>query len=93
MLRIVIVHIYLTAIKDSKWVYRLDNFLGPEYTSKMFFWDYNDINIVADVRKKSWVGAVVAGVHQMYRVSMGAIDQSDVKNTVMNITAQYKSLI
>ena len=85
------VNIWLTAVRDSKWVWRLDNFLGPRYKSKMFFWDYSDDDFKSDVKKKTWLGAEVAESHHMYRFFMGAVDQSDVKSRVMNLTRELVS--
>ena len=85
------VKIWLTAVRDSKWVWRLDNFLGPRYTSKMFFQDYSEEDFKSDVKQKSWLGAEVARSHQIYRFFMGAVDQSDVKSRVINLTRETVS--
>ena len=42
----------------------------------------------SDVNKKSWVTTAVASAHYIFRMYMGAVDQSDVKATVMGLTAE-----
>ena len=39
--------VYLTAVRDSKFVWRIDNFLGASYRKFMQFWDYEDTEAAA----------------------------------------------
>ena len=52
-------NVWLTAVQDSKWCFRLDNFLGHNQMAKMKFWMY-DSDDIADVKTKTWTEKPVA---------------------------------
>ena len=78
--------IYLTAVNDGKFCWRLDNFLGDLMT-KMEFWDYEDTG-ASEVKAKKHVSNMCAKVHHVFRNYMGPVDQSDVKASVMRLTRE-----
>ena len=53
----------------------------------MQFWDYKDDGL-SDVKKKTWLSAMVAKSHYLFRKYMGAVDQSDVKASIMGLTME-----
>ena len=77
--------VYLTAVRDSKIVWRLDNFLGASKTKNMEFQDYVQTDSRKDIKQKQRIVKAVPKVHWMYRNYMGFVDQSDVKSRVMGL--------
>ena len=67
--------------------WRLDNFIGNRLT-EMGFWDYED-TAKSDAKEKKWKKNNVAQVHDIFRKYMGAVNQSDVKAYVMEISHEY----
>ena len=79
--------VYLTAIKDAKICWRLDNFLGAGMTTGMSFWDYEAASGDSNVKSKNWIFVPnVPLVHNIFRKFMGHVDQADVKAHVMGLT-------
>ena len=73
---------------DSKFCWRLDNFLGPSHQTKMTFWDYVETHEKGEVKSKELIENWCAKSHSMYREKLGAVDQADVKATVMGLTGE-----
>ena len=79
--------VYLTAVKDAKICWRLDNFLGAGMTTGMSFWDYEAASGDSNVKSKNWIFVPnVPLVHNIFRKFMGHVDQADVKAHVMGLT-------
>ena len=58
------------------------------YTIITHFWEYKDGGGESEVKKRSWVSAIVARSHMIIRNYMGSVDQTDAESQTMSLTPQ-----